>query len=405
MRIVVRAQHFVDHFIECKDKLPCTGVGARHIAAVAVFAASLSLLGSEGLAVTCGTGGPGTSSEGSETELAQRIQEETIEKAKASAGLASIPIFAGVSISQSHLDQDGFTLKTPVVMGINNCTHVTITKFPSFETNTTSASALSEFDLRSLFGLPRGYVVKVGAAVSGKALETRTSDTIIGIANGGPSHLREDGVQLDLYSLLAVGSSYLLVAGSIGGGTSELFNSSFDAGFPQGQARIGQGTTDYDDHSVSVTLGHVFTLYSTPASRTLLDVSGGLLWSNYTRDGFTDTRGAVFSDAKTDEFSGKAEVKLAYQLQEGLDVFTPYVKGGVKHRFDYDNSFSVVKDPNFTFSGPFVLTSDNTFWRAGGGLGFSFKNGDITGVIDGTYQGSGDSREVIGKAQLIFKLN
>jgi hypothetical protein len=401
MRIVVRSQHFVDYSIECKDKLPCTGVGARHIAAIAVFAASVSLLGSEGLA--CGTGF-GTSGAGSESasQLAQRIQEETIEKAKASAGLASIPIFAGVSISQSHLDQDGFTLKTPVDIG--TCTgKVTITKFPSFETNTTSASALSEFELRSLFGLPRGYVVKVGAAVSGKALETRTTDTIIGTANGGPSHLREDGVQLDLYSLLAVGSSYLLVAGSIGGGTSELFNSSHDANTIP--ATIGQGTTDYDDHSVSVTLGHVFTLYSTPTSRTLLDVSGGLLWSSYTRDGFTDTRGAVFSDAKTDEFSGKAEVKLAYQLQEGIDVFTPYVKGGVKHRFDYDNSFSVVDDPTFTFSGPFVLTSDNTFWRAGGGLGFSFKNGDITGVIDGTYQGSGDSREVVGKAQLIFKLN
>jgi outer membrane autotransporter protein len=150
----------------------------------------------------------------------------------------------------------------------------------------------------------------------------------------------------------------------------------------------------------------VFTLYSTTASRTLLDVSGGLLWSNYTRAGFTDTRGAVFSDAKTDEFSGKAEVKLAYQVQQGADMFTPYVKGGVKQRFDYSNSFSVLSDPTFTFDPQtFALTSDNTFWRAGGGLGFSFKNGDITGVIDGTYQGSGDSREVVGKAQLIFKLN
>jgi hypothetical protein len=33
---------------------------------------------------------------------------------------------------------------------------------------------------------------------------------------------------------------------------------------------------------------------------------------------------------------------------------------------------------------------------AGGGIGASFNDGRITGVIDGTYQGSGDSHEVIG---------
>ena len=129
------------------------------------------------------------------------------------------------------------------------------------------------------------------------------------------------------------------------------------------------------------------------------------MWSTYTRDGFTDSRGATFSDANTDEFAGKAEVKLVYQMLEGSTMVSPYVKAGVKHRFEYDSSF-VINDPDFDFDpNRFVLTSDDTFWRAGGGLGFSLNNGNVTGVIDGTYQASGDSKEIIGRAQLVFKLN
>jgi hypothetical protein len=379
--------------------------GIRCMAAIGAFAGCVGLLGSEALAQCADQGGtPGGS--GSE-ELAERIQQGTIDQAKAAAGLDVIPFFAGVSYSASRLNQDGFKLKLPVDVANNGCAVGSVTSLPSFETTSQSASVLGEMDLTRTIGLPNGYQFRVGAAVGNKWLETKTSDiSVIGATppvNAGPSSLKEEGVQVDLYSLLAIGSSYAIVAGSIGSGNSKLTNSSAD--FDGTTLTTGNGSTRYSDYTFSVTVGHVFTLSSTASGRTLLDVNGAFLWSAYNRNGFTDSRGAVFSDTGIDEFAGKAELKLAYQILEGANMFTPYIKGGVKQRFEYDNSSTVISDPVFTFSAPFLLSSDDTFWQAGGGFGVSFNNGRITGVIDGTYQGSGDSHEVIGKAQLIFKLN
>ena len=63
--------------------------------------------------------------------------------------------------------------------------------------------------------------------MGGKWLETKTSDIVIdGTSRTGPSRLEENGVQVDLYSLLAFGSTYAIIASSIGAGDSKLRNTS-----------------------------------------------------------------------------------------------------------------------------------------------------------------------------------
>src|SRR5262245_21808219 len=157
------------------DCWPRRSARVRYVAVAVALITSVSALSSQALA--CGEEGGGQSISGSESaEFARRMQEETVEKAKAGAGLASIPIFAGVSGSVSHLEHDGFKLKTPVDVKSDCATVNTIKKLAAFETDTQSVSALVELDLSRAFGMSRGSLFKVGAAIGGKRLESETGD-------------------------------------------------------------------------------------------------------------------------------------------------------------------------------------------------------------------------------------
>jgi autotransporter-like protein len=357
-------------------------------------------------------------------ELAASIQQQTVAKAKAAAGLDVIPTFAGVSISASWTDHDGYRLKNPVTQ--TDCSHnpITITQLLPFESNAVSASALMEWDLTKHFGLPAGDLFRFGVAVGGKQLTTnyngliRIQNTSPGFTNLGVNigngNLSENGAQIDLYSLYARGPSYFIFASSIGFGQSEIKNGAFTSpvagiGGPFGG---GRGDTNYGDYSFSGTVGHVFTLGTHARSRVLLDLSAGLLYTHYQRDAFTDSTGVQFSDANTQEFSGKLEAKLAFVTPVDGGTVTPFVKLGVKQRFEFDSTVTVFNPStgacpknSCPFTAAYDLTSDNTFWRVGGGIATNLYGDRHTGLIEMFYDGSGDSRELGIRAQYIVKLN
>ncbi len=417
----------------------------RRVAGVSVSLAALLATaffgGSHALAAGCQGQNATSDSGGRSVELAIQIQEETLAKAKANAGLSAIPTYGGVSVSGSRLKHDGYRLKTPVQQV--DCTQVPIqpiNELLPFETNTVVVSGLGELDLTEQFGLPSTHLFRVGAAIGGKWLRTKYSGNIftpssfsqtIGV-NAGSGKLEESGVQIDLYSLLARNTAYLITAVSLGFGDSDVTNPTFSGlrftapiGTPGANSGVetavfggGRGSTDYRDVSVSGVVGNVFTLAQRDSRRFLLDLSGGLLYSSYRRDDFTDSAGVRYSDAETDEFSGKIEMKLAVEMLHGNDVITPFIRAGVKHRFDFDSSVTVfnpttglcqdaagnVSATACDFTATYNLKSDNTFWRIGGGVGASLHAGTHQGAFEVYYEGSGDSREVVGKAQYIIKL-
>lgn len=404
--------------------------GAWRFALAAASALTICLAGTGAHAqIGCEGQNATTDSGARSAELAARVQQETIDKAKAKAGLDVVPTFAGVSISASWVDHDGFKLKRPVQQ--QDCASAPIAPINQllpFESTTFSASGLVEWDLTKRLGLSDSHLFKLGVAIGGKGLDTKYSGLIrtpsagnpnigVNVANG---NLSEDGVQIDLYSLIAKGPTYFIFASSLGLGESKIKNATFTGAL--GLFGGGRGETDYSDYAASGVLGHVFTIGTHGTSRVLLDLSGGLLYANYDREGFTDTAGVRFSDAETAEFSGKLEAKLALAHVVGDHTLTPYLKLGVKHRFDFDSNVTVTNPGTgvcvvppppgnlvvpcpIPFTATYDLTSDNTFWRIGGGFAMSFKGDQQTGVFEIYHDGSGDSSEIGGRAQYVVKLN
>lgn len=400
-------------------------------ALVLISAACMLPAGNAALAAGCEGQNATSDAGGSSLDLAIRTQDEVIERARNNSGVSATPLYAGVAGSVSHLKHDGYRLKTPVAQ--TDCTGAaigSITRLQGFKTETYSFSGVGEIDLTRQFGLPSTSLLKFGMGVGGKSLETKFRGTIrtpssfdptVGV-NAGGGKVEEDGVQLDFYSLFVQGTSYVVVATSMGFGDTSVRNAAFTGleFAPGGGTRVatfggGTGSSEYSDYTVQAVIGNVFTLGAHGNAKTLLDLSGGLLYANYERDAFTDTTGVRFGSASTTEFAGKLEAKLAYQMVHGSDSLTPYLKVGVKHRFDYDSSSSVFNPTTglcavttagrCDFLASYSVKGDETFFRAGGGLGFTMGGGKHTGLFELMHQGSGDSSELVGKGQLIFKLN
>ena len=158
---------------------------------------------------------------------------------------------------------------------------------------------------------------------------------------------------------------------------------------------------------MSATVGRVFQLGTHGRGQWLADLSGGLIYTYYSRDGFTDSSGGEFGDAETEEFAGKTELKLAYQMVDASGALTLYAKGGVFHRFSYDSTYSTsnLGPPAAAVDQSFSLTTDETVGIVGGGISMSSTDGRNSGVLDFTYRGAGDSDEIVGNAQYVLQLN
>ena len=383
----------------------------------AAIATAACLASGQALAAGCEGANASGDSGARSSELAIRMQQAAIDQAKGRAGL--IPMYMGVNGTVTWLEHDGYRLKQPVQqVDCAGLAIAPITQLQPFKTTTVTGSVFGELDLtRSMGGGASAF--KIGGGVGGKQLETRyrgftrtlsVGDPTLGV-NVGNGDVDEEGIQLDLYTLLAYGQSYFITALSYGVGSTDVRNQSFRG--PGGTVVGGGfGGSDYQDFVVSTTLGQVFTLARTSSGVVKFDLSGALLYSNYDRDGFRDSTGIRFTSATTSDFSGKIDATLAYDMAAGGGTVTPFLRAGVRHRFHFDSSVGVFNPQtgvcgvaNCDFPATFKLTSDDTFWRLGTGIGATFNGGMQSGVVELFFEGSGDSNQIGARAQFITKVH
>ncbi len=372
--------------------------------------------------------------------------QDTIAQAKANSGLGATPVYGGVAFSGVHVDHDGYTLKNPVSQeDCGGAPIAPINELQPFRSTAYTLGALGEIDLSSRMS---GYTVKLGAGISGKSVQTnyrgdnltpasaavqdgpfapeaRTAGTI-GVRTGN-GNVDEDGVLFDFYSVVAKRQTYLITTGSFGFGDSDVTNIAFNGfqfvnGIPGPDIEPatfggGRGETDYFEYSFSGTVGHVFQARRGDRL-VLIDVSGGLLYSDYERDGFTDTAGVTYSDATSRTFAGVAAVTIAVPMAQHGWQYSPFLKGAVKQRFDFDSKVTVsnpttglcaVPDGSGGFdcstTQTYNLDSDDTSFRVGAGFTGESDSGRTASAFEIFYGGAGDFNEFGGRAQLLFKLN
>ncbi len=388
-----------------------------------------------------GCQGQNASSDTGATSQAASIDvlEDTIAQAKASSGLGVTPVYGGVAYAGVRTDHDGYRLKNSIPQ--TDCLNeaiAPINELQPFVSNSHSFGAIGEIDLSNRLSM-HGYTFKVGGAVSGKWVRTDYEGDIftpssfsptVGVRTGTGS-TEDDGVLFDFYSLLVARQTYFISTASYGFGDSDVKNLSFDGerfispdGTPVGDAVSvpatfggGRGETDYDEYTFSGTLGHVFQVQR-GSRQVLIDVSGGLLYSNYERDGFTDSAGVRYSDATTRTFAGTAAITIAVPVAQYGWQYSPFVKGAIKQRFDFDSKVTVsnpttglcapggVVDANgCPFTATYDLESDDTSYRVGAGVTGGSDSGRTNSAIEIFYGGAGDFNEIGGRAQLLFRLN
>jgi hypothetical protein len=419
---------------------------ARGLATVLAGCAGIALMaGTTPTAVhAAGCEGQNASSDTGATSQAASIDvlEETIAQAKASSGIGATPVYGGIAYAGVRTDHDGYRLKNGVPQ--TDCIGAPIppiNELQPFVSNSHSLGAIGEIDLSNRLSMP-GYTFKVGGGISGKWVRTDYEGdnfTPATAAAGGPSigvrtgngSTEDDGVLFDFYSLIAARQTYLITTSSFGFGNSDIQNLAFTGlqftspdGTPAGSASTapatfggGRGETDYDEYSFSGTLGHVFQVPH-GARQLLIDVSGGLQYSNYERDGFTDSAGVRYSDATTRTFAGVAAITIAMPLAQYGWQYSPFVKGAIKQRFDFDSKVTVtnpttglcapggVVDANGCgFTATYDLESDDTSYRVGAGFTGGSDDGHTVSAFEIFYGGAGDFNEVGGRAQLLFRLN
>ena len=142
------------------------------------------------------------------------------------------------------------------------------------------------------------------------------------------------------------------------------------------------------------------------------------MYSDYERDGFTDTANVTYSDATTRTFAGVAAVTIAVPMTQYGWQYSPFLKGAVKHRFDFDSKVTVsnpttglcaVPDGSGGFdcstTQTYNLDSDDTSFRVGAGFTGDSDSGRTSSAFELFYGGAGDFNEFGGRAQLLYRLN
>lgn len=390
-------------------------------------------------AYAAGCQGANSATDGGATsaDAGQAAHRRLVEEAKANSGLGT-PVFGGIAVGVEKVEHDGYRLRTPVAQTdcLNNAINP-ITGLLGFDSRSVSYGAIGELDLTKQRMM--GSTWKLGGGISGKHVKIEYSgenfEPASAAAGGSPTFgvrtanadIDEHGVLLDGYSLVTFGRSYLLSAASIGFGESKVRNRTFGGlvftspdGTAVGAASVapatfggGRADTDYFEYRSSTTLGHVFAMGSMQ-----FDLSGSLHYSKFIRDAYTDSAGTVVSDAETSEFSGSINAVAAFPQVTGDIVFTPFIKGGVNHRFDYDSKVTItnpttglcapggtVDADGCAFTATYDLTSDDTSYRIGGGFSFSRTDNSESGVVDFFYKGAGDFDGYGGRFQYIMKFN
>ncbi len=135
-----------------------------------------------------------------------------------------------------------------------------------------------------------------------------------------------------------------------------------------------------------------------------MDVRAGYSYSYHEGDAHTlGTLQVGESESKT--IAGSASVTFFKEIISGDAVKKPYIKTGVKHRFDHENTLVIPTQTiqGNTFTQTKIDFDDNdTFFNVEGGLAIAKRNGTFNGSM--FYETNGDSDTVGGRLTYTMKL-
>jgi hypothetical protein len=141
-------------------------------------------------------------------------------------------------------------------------------------------------------------------------------------------------------------------------------------GFTQGS----YGTSGFADTAVA---GHVFEL-NAGATPFNVDLRGGILYSNASGGGFTNSNGEVFRPS-SDNWTASVSATLYrdWALSSGVTV-RPYVKAGLKEQISYSNK---VTDTYHGATTTYNFHEDGALGDAEAGFDYTISSVTITGAV------------------------
>ncbi|MGI9385013.1 MAG: autotransporter outer membrane beta-barrel domain-containing protein [Methyloligellaceae bacterium] len=297
----------------------------------------------------------------------------------------------------AHTEHDGFTTRiNPTFRG------------PDFEEDEVTVLANVGIDLTKHLNMNPNRTWKVGVFAGYDNIEVDMGTTpfvqnTLGLASVGSGE--NDSFIVGGYSLMTWKNLYMLSILSGNWGETDVNNA----------VLASTGSYDTDGFASGTAIGAVLTLRPgghggmkdgpSGVNPIKLDVRAGYSYSHHEGDGFTDSVGFRTGDSEVEQLDGSFSATLFTEIPKGDAVWKPYVKGGVKHRFDYDNTIDLPAQTiaNTAFNAQTIdFDDDDTFWNVEGGLVIARSRTKFNASV--YYQGSDDVDTVGGRLGLTFQL-
>lgn len=245
---------------------------------------------------------------------------------------------------------------------------------------------------------------QIGGFVGFQTLETELGNSIFtsGLGLGSAGSARNNSILVGGYSMMAWKQFYTFSTISGTFGHTDAFNA----------AQAATASYDTSGYVSSTALGYIMSLGKRlgakdgRAARNLkLDARAEIYQSNHTGDAHVNSAGFRVGESRVKSISGALSLTLFTQFQKGDAVVKPYIKGGVLHRLDHDNTVIVPTQTiqAATFNRTEIsFDEEDTFATAEAGLSIAKKKASFNGSV--YYQGSGDADIFGGRLGLNFKL-
>lgn len=335
-----------------------------------------------------------------------RSNEELVEKAKQAM---QIPTYVGAEVSYfknknkgSRLNVVSTTTSAPITITepdpcVGGTIDITITpppvvsasslKGPSSETEGGVVRGLLEKDFTQAMGLSASQLFLVGFGAG----YFNSESEVTGARTLGFNDTKEDGAQLDFYFLYANGPWYTV--GSVSGR------------FGEGDVKSANEKDDYNvyTYTTSLNIGRNTEISKIAGNSLFLDLSGGLAYNKRIAEKY-QLNGVSVTNRDFDTMTGNITGTLALQIPgEGFN-WRPFIRGSIKQRFHYDNTYDLI-DTNLNVVENIDVAPDRTLYRIGGGISGKSLDGKTSLQLRGYYEGNSEIDEIGGTANIIIKLN
>lgn len=266
---------------------------------------------------------------------------------------------------------------------------------PGFQYDEATFLAAGGIDITKWAGLGPDRTWKVGAFIGYNAIDldvgsTRAVSRSLGVRRNG--HGENDSFIAGAYSLMTYRHFYSLSVISGNWGETDIKNNLLDS----------RGDYDTDGIATVSYIGGVFPL----GGMLKFNARASYGYSELEGDSYRDSVGFLTGRSEVEEHWGGLSGTLFAELPRGNGVLKPFVKVGVKHRFDYDNEVFIPRQTagGVTFDSVRVrFDDDDTSINVEGGAQYAVGKWEYEASV--FYDGSGDYDTVGGRIGAKISLN